>query len=384
MTSLETGPVIGPVTNPRTTPSTTPEENAVPTVTDRAAAAPGAPGGRAERAGGRDLGKLWDMWGMTGCLAILVVVAAVLSPEFLTLANIQSVLSESAYLGIVAAAMTIAIINGTFDLSVGGQLALVSVLSLMGYEAGGTGLAIAAALGGGLACGLVNSALVTALRVPPFVATLGMLFVFRGIAYILTADTPAVLPYSEINSGFAQLGSARVAQVPVTFIIMVAVFAAAYVFLRRTASGRRVVAYGSSPDAARFAGVSATRVRVLVFAILGLAVGIAVLTYITRIWTADGGTQDGFELRVITAAVLGGASLQGGKGSLMGTFSAVLLVAVLNDLMVDQGASAGIQQMVLGGVLIMALGVDGVRTKYAGHVRAFLSRRRSHQDPSTA
>ena len=90
------------------------------------------------RTGGVDLGRLWDAWGMTACLAVLIVVAAVMEPDFLTLANIQSVLTESAYLGIVAAAMTVAIINGTFDLSVGGQLALVSVVSLMGYEAGGT------------------------------------------------------------------------------------------------------------------------------------------------------------------------------------------------------------------------------------------------------
>ena len=328
------------------------------------------------RRGGRDLGRLWDTWGITICLVVLVAVAALLDPEFLSQANVQSVLTESAYLGIVAAAMTIAIINGTFDLSVGGQLALVSVVSLMAYEAGGTGLAVAAALGAGLACGLVNGTLVTLLRVPPFVATLGMLFVFRGIAYILTEDSPAVLPYSEIDSGFAQLGSTRIAQVPLPFILMCLFFAAAYVFLRRTASGRRVVAYGSSPEAARYSGVSAARVRLLVFGLLGLAVGVAVLTYITRIWTADGATQDGFELRVITAAVLGGASLQGGKGSLVGTFSAVLLVAVLNDLMVGQGVAAGIQQMVLGGVLILALGIDGVRTKYAHRVRALLSRRR--------
>lgn len=363
---------------PPTTPS---EETAVTTVTDRPATDGASRDGA--RAGGHDFGKLWDNWGMTGCLAVLVVVAAVLSPDFISLANIQSVLTESAYLGIVAAAMTIAIINGTFDLSVGGQLALVSVLSLMGYEAGGTLMAIAAAVGGGLACGLVNGTLVTVFRVPPFVATLGMLFVFRGIAYILTEDSPAVLPYSEIDSGFAQLGSARVAQIPVTFIIMVVFFVIAAIFLRHTASGRRVLAYGSSPEAARFTGVSATRVRFLVFGLLGLAVGIAVLTYVTRIWTADGATQDGFELRVITAAVLGGASLQGGKGSLMGTFSAVLLVAVLNDLMVDQGASAGVQQMVLGTVLIVALGIDGVRTKYAGRVRAFFSRRRTGREPVT-
>jgi len=149
-----------------------------------------------------------------------------------------------------------------------------------------------------------------------------------------------------------------------------------YVLLRRTAAGRRVVAYGTSPEAARFSGVSATRVRFLVFTLLGLAVGIAVLTYITRIWTADGGTQDGFELRVITAAVLGGASLQGGKGSLVGTFSAVLLLTVLDDLLVARGVSAGAQQMVLGGVLVVALSIDGVRGKYGSRVRALLAHRR--------
>lgn len=339
--------------------------------------APAAPPSGAPRIGGIDVGRLWDTWGITACLAVLVLVAASMDSTFLSLANVQSVLTESAYLGIVAAAMTIAIINGTFDLSVGGQLALVSVVSLMGYEMGGTGLAVTAAVVAGVACGLVNGTLVTLLRVPPFVATLGMLFVFRGIAYILTEDSPAVLPYSEVDSGFAQLGAMRIAEIPLPFIIMVAFFGAAYVFLRRTTAGRRVVAYGSSPDAARFTGVSATRVRLLVFGLLGLAVGIAVLTYITRIWTADGATQDGFELRVITAAVLGGASLQGGKGSLLGTFSAVLLVAVLNDLMVSQGISAGVQQMVLGSVLILALGIDGVRTKYAHRFRALLSRRRT-------
>jgi len=330
-----------------------------------------------ERRTGADLGRLWDRWGISACLVALVVVGSAINPGFLSLSNVQSILTESAYLGIVAAAMTVAIINGTFDLSVGGQLALVSVLSLLAFQAGGTALAIGVAVAAGLACGSVNGALVTWLRVPPFVATLGMLFVFRGIAYILTQDAPATLGYSEIDSTFARLGSTVIGQVPVPFVLMCLFFAAVYVLLRRTSAGRRLVAYGSSPEAARFSGISATRVRFLVFGLLGLAVGIAVLTYITRIWTADGATQDGFELRVITAAVLGGASLQGGKGSLVGTFSAVLLVTVLNNLLVARGVSAGAQQMVLGCVLIVALGIDGVRNKYGRRLRAVLARRRA-------
>ncbi|TBN58261.1 ABC transporter permease [Glaciihabitans arcticus] len=315
---------------------------------------------------GFNFGAFWDSWGIASVLVVLVIVAVILEPDFLSIGNVQSILRESAYLGIVACAMTFAIMNGTFDLSVGGQLALVSVVTLFAYGVGGTPLALAAAIGTGIACGLVNGALVTALRVPPFVATLGMLFVFRGIAYVLTQNGPAVLPYSEVKSPFAQIGSLNVAGIPLTFIIMVIVFGVGYVVLRRTGTGRKVIAFGSSPLAAKFSGISAAKIRLFVFVILGLSVGIATLTYITRVWTADGSAQDGFELRVITAAVLGGASLQGGKGSLVGTFSAVLLVSVLNDLLVSMGVGASYQRIILGCVLIVALAIDGLRTKFPG------------------
>lgn len=313
----------------------------------------------------RSLGALWDTWGITAVLVLLIAVSPLVASDFLTAANVQSVLRESAYLGIVAAAMTFAVMNGTFDLSVGGQLALVSVTTLMGYAAGGTALAVVVALGTGLACGLVNAALVTILRVPPFVATLGMLFVFRGIGYILTQDGPKTLPFSELDSAFVKIGSLDVVGLPLAFVIMAVVYLCAWVILRRTPTGRRIVAFGSSPEAARFCGISATRVRLFVFAFIGLCVGIAALTYISRVWTADGSAQDGFELRVIAAVVLGGSSLKGGRGSLVGTFSAVLLVGVLNDLLVSRGIDASYQRVVLGCVLITALAIDGLRHRFA-------------------
>ncbi|MBD8079867.1 ABC transporter permease [Cellulosimicrobium arenosum] len=329
--------------------------------------APTPPASDPSRPGRRlDFGSFWDTWGITSVLVLLVLVAVATTPDFLAISNLQSILRESAYLGIVACAMTVLIINGAFDLSVGGQLALVSVLTLFAYGVGGTGLAVVTALAAGTACGMVNGFLVTALRVPPFVATLGMLFVFRGIAYLLTQNGPATLPYTEVDSPFAQIGSLNLALVPFPFVLMVVVFGLAYVLLRRTPTGRRIVAFGSSPVAARFSGVSAARIRFVVFALVGLAVGIATLTYITRVWTADGAAQDGFELSVITAAVLGGASLQGGRGSLVGTFSAVLLVTVLNDVLVAHGVDASYQNIILGTVLIIALAIDGLRTRFAG------------------
>ncbi|MFS0734462.1 ABC transporter permease [Microbacterium sp. 1P10UB] len=307
-------------------------------------------------------GKMWSNWGIPLVLVALIAIASIISPGFLSLSNVQSILRESAYLGIVACAMTIAIISGSFDLSVGAQLALVSVVTLFAYGIGGMGLAVGAALAAGVACGLVNAGLVVLLRIPAFVATLATLFIFRGIAYVLTANGPATLPYSESGSPFAALGSANLALVPMPFVLMVAVFALSWVLLRRTATGRRITAFGSAPVAARYSGISEARTGVVVFVLLGLSVGIAVLAYVTRVWTADGATQDGFELRVITAAVLGGASLQGGRGSLLGTFSAVLLIATLNDLMVGLGVEASSQRIVLGIVLIAALAIDGLRT----------------------
>jgi ribose transport system permease protein len=329
---------------------------------------------------GRSLGTLWETWGITAVLVILLAVSPLVAPDFFTVANLQSVLRESAYLGIVAAAMTLLIMSGAFDLSVGGQLALVSVTTLMGYAAGGTALAIVVAVATGVACGVVNGTLVTALRVPPFVATLGMLFVFRGVAYVLTQDGPKTLPYSEIGSPFVKIGGLDIAGVPLPFWIMVGCYAASWLLLRRTATGRRIVAYGSSPEAARFCGISGNRIRMVVFVLVGLSVGIAALTYISRVWTADGSAQDGFELKVIAAVVLGGTSLKGGKGTLIGTFSAVLLVGVLNDLLVSGGVDASYQRVVLGCVLITALAIDGLRTRFAapGSFARLLRRRPPH------
>jgi ribose/xylose/arabinose/galactoside ABC-type transport system permease subunit len=201
--------------------------------------------------------------------------------------------------------------------------------------------------------------------VPPFVATLGTLFVFRGVSYILTQDGPKTLPYDQIGSPFVKIGGLNVAGLPVPFVIMLAVFAAAWLLLRRTVTGRRVLAYGSSPEAAKFCGISPTRLRFFVFALVGVSVGIATLTYITRVWTADGSAQDGFELKVIAAVVLGGTSLKGGKATLTGTFSAVLLISVLNDMLVSEGVPSAYQRIVLGGVLIVALTIDGLRTRFS-------------------
>lgn len=321
-------------------------------------------------------GRIWGSWGITIVLIALTALAAVIDPTFVSPSNISAILRESAYVGIAAAGMTVALMSGTFDLSVGGQLALISVISLMGYAAGGSVLAVVAAVVAGLACGLLNGLIITRLRVSPFVATLGTLFLFRGIAYALTADGPKKLPYSEIGSPYVQIGSADIVGIPVPFVLMLVVYGLVWLLLRRTITGRRIISFGSSPVAARFCGIDGDRLRLIVFGLVGLTVGIAALTYVTRIWTADGGTQDGFELKVIAAAVLGGTSLRGGRGTLLGTFSAVLLLSGLNDFLVSQRVEASYQRIALGAVLIAALAIDGLRTRSASGGLGRLSLRR--------
>lgn len=344
---------------------------------------PGAPQ-PTRRSRDRSVGRIWASWGIPIVLVVLLAVAAIVDREFVSASNLTAMLRESAYVGIAAAGMTVALMSGTFDLSVGGQLALISVVSLMGYAAGGSILAVVAAVMAGLSCGLLNGLIITRLRVTPFVATLGTLFLFRGIAYALTADGPKKLPYSEIGSAYVQIGSADVLGVPVPFVLMLIVYGAIWLLLRRTITGRRIIAFGSSPVAARFCGISADRLRLFVFGVVGLTVGIAALTYVTRIWTADGGTQDGFELKVIAAAVLGGTSLRGGQGTLLGTFCAVLLLSGLNDFLVRQGVEASYQRIVLGVVLIAALAIDGLRTRSAsGSPRRLSLRRRSEVMPAS-
>lgn len=347
--------------------------------------APAAPPAKLADPRSRRLGKLWEQWGIAFVLLALAIVAAIIDASFLSISNIQSIMRESAYVGIVAAGMTMLMMSGTFDLSVGGQLALVSSISLMGYSVGGTLAAIVAALLAGLGCGLVNGLIVTRLFVTPFVATLSTLFLFRGITYVLTQDGPKTLPYSEAGSLYVQIGSADVFGIPVPFLLMIAVFGAAWILLRRTITGRRIIAFGSSPEAARFCGISETHLRMFLFALVGFCVGIAALVFVTRVWTADGGIEDGFELKVIAAVVLGGTSLKGGRGTLLGTFAAVLLVIGLNDFLVSQHVPASYQRIVLGAVLITALAIDGLRTGYARPTnwRPLRRRRRPETMPMT-
>lgn len=305
----------------------------------------------------------YERWGIAAFLLIFFVTAAVLIPGFRSWTTLSSIMRESAFIGAAAVGMTLAIISGVFDLSVGGILALSAVLSLMALEPFGVAGAFIVAIVVGSGLGLVNGLVVAKLRVPAFVATLGTLFAFRGVAFLITDGAPVRVPTEMFESAFTSFGSGSVLGVPTPFIAMLCAFGVGYLILRQTVFGRYLLAVGSNEHAARFAGIDVARVRLRTFVLLGLFAGLASILLATRIWTADGGTLQGFELTVIAATVLGGTSLSGGRGTLIGTCSAVILFVALQQAMLLASIPSFYQRIATGVVLLAALGLDGVRSR---------------------
>lgn len=325
---------------------------------------PAAAGGRARRFGVNGFGAFYERWGITLFLLVFLALAAVSEPAFARTSTLQSILREAAYLGIAAIGMTLAIMSGVFDLSVAAILAFSAVMTLMALPAAGVPGALGAALLAGGACGLVNGLLVARLRIPAFIATLGTLFVFRGVTFLLTGGAPVRVPNEAFGGTFTRMGTGSLAGIPFPFLLMLGAYAAGYVLLRRTVFGRRLLAVGSNEAAARFCGIHVANLRLLTFLLVGLFTGLSSLAYTTRTWTADGATQSGFELAVIATVVLGGTSLAGGKGSLLGTFSAALLMTSLQRYLSIAGVQSFYQGIATGMVLLLALGIDGLRTRF--------------------
>lgn len=306
---------------------------------------------------------LYERWGVAIFLAVVWALAAVFVPDFRSWVTIASILRESAFIGAAAVGMTLAILSGVFDLSVGGNVALASVLSLMALGPLGVAGALLVAIIAATALGLVNGIIVAKLQVPAFVATLGTLFAFRGIAGLVTGGVPVRVPTDMFESQYTAIGAGSVFGIPTPFVIMLGTFGIGYIILRQTVFGRYLLAVGSSEEAARFAGVDVAKLRLRTFVLVGFFAGFASILLTTRIWTADAGTQQGFELTVIAATVLGGTSLGGGRGTLVGTGAAVVLLVTMQRVMLLASVPTFYQRIVTGLVLLAALGVDGVRSR---------------------
>lgn len=283
-------------------------------------------------------------------LAIECLIVGLTTDAFFTQANLVNVLRQNAFIAILAAGMTFVILTGGIDLSVGSVVALSGVVSA-GLMASGTGVApaVIAGVGVGLAAGMVNGLAVTALRIPAFVVTLAMMLIVRGLAFKYTdARTITGLPES-----FGALSGGGIAA-----SVMLSVFVVSWLVLVRTAFGRHVHAVGGNLQAAWLAGVRVTRIQFSVFAISGLAAGLAGVLVASRLNAGYPRAGEYYELDAIAAVVVGGTSLFGGRGSIWGTLAGAFFIGILNNALNLFHVGTYEQLIVKGGVLLLATSLD--------------------------
>jgi ribose transport system permease protein len=282
---------------------------------------------------------------------------ALLSPNFLSVSNSFDVMRQVSINAVIAFGMTLTILLGGIDLSVGSILAVSSVLAAMTMKGGhGAGLAAGIALLAGAAMGSLNGVVIAKGKVAPFIATLGTMTLLRGAALVLSNGSPISGFPSQL---FAMLGGGYVARlIPVPVVLMLAMFAVFWFVLRRTVFGRHVYATGGNAEAAKLSGVNTDRVQILVYTVSGAMAALAGVILTSRLDSAQPTAGVGYELDAITAVVLGGTSLAGGRGWIFGTLVGALLIGVLNNGLNLMGVSAFYQQVVKGSVILLAVLLD--------------------------
>ncbi|WP_326613176.1 substrate-binding domain-containing protein [Streptomyces scopuliridis] len=298
--------------------------------------------------------------GALSALVVLVVAMSLLSGDFLTTQNLLNVGVQAAVTAILAFGVTFVIVTAGIDLSVGSVAALSA--TVLAWSATSEGvpvwLAVVLAVGTGIACGLVNGALVSYGKLPPFIATLAMLSVGRGLSLVISQGSPIAFPGS-----VSRIGDTLGGRLPVPVLVMVAMGLITALILSRTYLGRSMYAIGGNEEAARLSGLRVKRQKVAVYALSGLFAAVAGIVLASRLSSAQPQAAQGYELDAIAAVVIGGASLSGGVGKASGTLIGALILAVLRNGLNLLSVSAFWQQVVIGVVIALAVLLDTARSR---------------------
>ncbi|MCC7054480.1 MAG: ribose ABC transporter permease [Gemmatimonadaceae bacterium] len=288
-------------------------------------------------------------------LLVLCVGLWIATPYFATAANLANVAEQSAIVGVIAIGMTCVILTGGIDLSVGSLVALAGVVIGVALRRGmPVTVAVALGLVAGTVSGALNGLMVTRGKLPPFIATLGMMSVARGAALMVSDGRPI----SGFPGTLRALATGEVLGVPAPVVLMLALYAVAYVVLTRTVLGRYLYAIGGNEQATALSGVNVPRYKTLVYAISGLSAAICATLLVARLNSAQPIAGMGYELDAIAAVVIGGTSLLGGSGSVMGTLIGALIMSVLRNGLNLLGVSSYLQQVAIGVVIIAAVLID--------------------------
>ncbi len=298
--------------------------------------------------------------GLLGALIVLIIAASFISPFFLKPANLLNVLRQVAMYGILGIGMTFVILTKGIDLSVGSTVALTGVLGAILLERGvPIPLVILACLAIGIAVGAVNGFGVSYWRIPAFIMTLGTMVMVRGFA-LMFADGGTVNP-GKLGENFFFLGGGYLLGIPTPIYIFALVCIISAVVLGLTPFGRAIYAVGSNEEAARLSGINVPRVIFGVYAICGLLAALSGLIFLSRLSVGDPNSGLGLELEAITIAVIGGTSLFGGEGTVLGTIGGAMVLAIIANVLNLAGVSPFSQQVVKGAIIILAVLLEAGR-----------------------
>lgn len=304
----------------------------------------------------------WQIVGVLAAIVFIIMITGIMRPQFFKLSNIANVVRQNSALALVAFAMTPIIITGGIDLSPAANNALVSIVVAMLLVRGvNVWAAMLAGVLAGTLCGLINGLMVGYLRLPPFVATLSTQCIVQGIALTVTGGVPV----TNLGSGvYKSLGLGSIAgAVPINFIPVLVLFAFTYFLLHKTKFGVNTYAIGGNETVALWAGINVRKHKVLIYTFAGFMFGVAGVIAGSRVSSGQPYLSTGIELDAIAAACIGGTSMSGGKGTMLGTLLGVMLMGLLNNALNLSGISTFVQDIVTGFVIAIAVFVSMLRDR---------------------
>lgn len=292
-------------------------------------------------------------------LLLLIVVVSTLSPNFFTLNNIFNILQQTSVNAIMAVGMTLVILTSGIDLSVGSLLALTGAVaaSMVGADVNAL-VAVVGTLALGAAIGGVTGIIVAKGKVQAFIATLVMMLLLRGVTRVYTDGSPINTGFSDNADLFSWFGIGRPFGIPTPIWLMMIVFLSAWYLLHHTRLGRYIYALGGNESATRLSGISVDKIKIIVYSLCGLLAALASVIEVARLSSAQPMAGNGYELDAIAAVVLGGTSLAGGKGRIIGTLIGALILGFLNNALNLLGISSNYQMIVKAVVILLAVLVD--------------------------
>lgn len=292
-------------------------------------------------------------------LIVICIVYTILSPNFLTMTNLMNVVRQASYTAIASVGMTMVIIIGEIDLSAGSLIAASGMVAASVYKStGNIVLAFAAAIGSGVGVGLFNGVLCAKGKLPGFIATLASMTILRALGYIITGGDPI----SVMDKTFTALGTGYLWFIPIPVILMIICIAFGSFIMNKTRFGRYIYAVGGNAETSKWSGLNVGKIKIMVYVIMGVLTSVAGIIVAARLGSGQPSAGNGFEMDCITAAVVGGTSMAGGKGKISGTIVGVLLITVLVNGMTLIDVNSYWQQVIKGIIIVVSVLMD-TRTK---------------------